>query len=119
MAFGLVDLLVPLASDWKPLPVAAGVLAVWALVVVQVSSLARRWLSKRAWRAIHLTSYGAYWLASLHGTFAGTDAANPLYVATSVVTLAAVVFAASYRVLTAPQRSRRPGRRERAVADVA
>ena len=107
VAFGLADILVPFAGDWKPAPVAVGVLAMWGLVAVQVSSLARRRLSKRTWRGVHLASYASYWLASLHGTFAGTDATNRLYVLTSVTTLGAVVFAASYRVLT---RSRRHGR---------
>lgn len=107
VAFGFADLVVPFASDWKPVPVAMGVLAMWGLAVVQLTSLTRRRLSKRAWRSVHMTSYGVYWLAGLHGTYAGADATNKLYVATSVVTLAAVAFAASYRALSPPRRSRR------------
>mgnify|MGYP001820073943 FL=1 len=116
VAFGIADILVPFASDWKPAPVAVGVLAMWGLVAVQASSLARRHLSKRTWRGIHLASYASYWLASLHGTFAGTDANNRLYVLTSVTTLGAVVFAGSYRVLTRSRRPMRPlGGREPAT----
>jgi len=98
--FGWADVLVPFASSWKRLPVAAGVLSMWGLVVVQATSLARRHLSKQAWRRFHLVSYASYWLASLHGTFAGTDATNKLYVITSIGSLLAVVFAAIYRVAT-------------------
>jgi len=104
VAFGLVDLLVPFASAWKPIPVALGVIAMWGIAVVQATSVARKRFSKKTWRRIHLTSYGTYWLASFHGTFSGTDASNSLYVATSFVTLGAVCFAAIYRVLTTGQR---------------
>ena len=38
--FGLADLTVPFASDWKPIPVALGVIAAWLLGVVQITSLA-------------------------------------------------------------------------------
>lgn len=107
--FGLADVLIPFASDWQPIPVAAGVVAMWGLLVVQLTSLARRHLPKRVWRGLHLTSYLSFWLVSLHGTFAGTDAANPLYVATSVLTLAAAVFAIAYRILAPGRRVGRAG----------
>ncbi len=35
--FGLADLAVPLASDWKPVAVAAGVVAMWSIVAVLAS----------------------------------------------------------------------------------
>ncbi len=108
--FGLLDLIVPFASDWKPLPVALGVVALWGLVAVEVTSLARKRLSKRTWRAVHLSSYATFWLTSLHATFAGTDASSPLYVATSVTTLLAVVVAVTYRILRGRGAPRRPAR---------
>lgn len=104
--FGVLDLIVPFMAHWKPLPVALGVLAMWALVAVQLTSLIRNRLSKRVWRGIHLTSYGAFWLTSLHSTFAGTDRAQPLYLTTTVVSVAVVMFAALYRILNG--RRRRP-----------
>lgn len=106
VGFTLAELAVPLASDWKPVPVALGVVALWGLIVVEVSSLARRRLSKRTWRGIHLISYGVYWLTSLHGTFAGTDATNRVYVGTSIATLAAMIAATTYRLLTRGRRGR-------------
>ena len=108
VSFGLSDVLVPFASDWKPGAVALGVFAMWGVIAVEVSSLAKRRLSRRAWRAIHLTSYPTYWLAGLHGTFAGTDATSLLYVSTSIVTLGAVLFATLYRVLHTKRQLREP-----------
>lgn len=101
--FDVVDVLVPLASEWKPWQVALGVLAFWGLVVVEVTSLTLRRIPRRVWRAIHFTSYATFLLTSLHGTFAGTDATQPLYVWTSIVTTLTLVFALAYRIL-----SRRP-----------
>ncbi|MGI9644516.1 MAG: ferric reductase-like transmembrane domain-containing protein [Ilumatobacteraceae bacterium] len=113
--FDLVDVLVPFASEWKTGAVALGVMAFWGLAVVQATSLAMRRLQRRVWRGIHLTSYAAFLLTSLHGTFAGTDATNVLYVATSIVTTAALIFAVTYRVL-ARRRPRSRSERPAAVA---
>ncbi len=103
VTFSLVDVLVPFAADWKPIPVALGVIAFWGLIAVQLTSLAMKRLPRRVWRSIHLVSYAVFWLSSLHGTFAGSDATNRLYVATSVTTVVAVVLAATHRAV----RSRR------------
>lgn len=103
--FSIADLVVPFASDWKPFPVALGVLATWLLVTVQATSLAMKRLPRRLWRKIHLTSYLAFFLTSLHGTLAGTDASNLLYQATSLAALAAVIFTTLYRVMTRRRRA--------------
>lgn len=107
--FSLVDLFVPFASDWKPFPVALGVLATWLLVIIQATSLAMKRLPRSVWRKIHLTSYLTFFLTSLHGTLAGTDATNLIYQGTSIAALTAVIFTTLYRVMT---RRRRPPIRE-------
>lgn len=111
--FTVVDLAVPFAADWRPVPVGLGVLAMWTLVAVQVTSLMRRRLPRRFWRLMHLTSYVAFWLTSLHGTFSGSDRMQPLYLVTSVLSVAAVVFAMSYRILNG--RHRGSGERSRSA----
>ncbi|MDH5237358.1 MAG: ferric reductase-like transmembrane domain-containing protein, partial [Acidimicrobiia bacterium] len=87
--FDLVDLAIPFVADWKPIPVALGVLATWLLVIVELTSLAMKRLPRRTWHRIHLASYLTFFLASLHGTLAGTDAANPLYQVTSILAVVA------------------------------
>ncbi|MGD9752760.1 MAG: ferric reductase [Acidimicrobiia bacterium] len=109
VSFGLVDLLVPFASDWKPGAVALGVLAMWLVVAVQVTSLAMRHLPRRAWRVVHLSSYLAFWATSMHAAFAGTDRTSLLYQVTAVLAIAAVVWSLLYRV-TNPKRRRAAGR---------
>ena len=104
--FDLLDVLVPFASEWKPWPTAIGVIALWGLLAVEITSLAMKRLPRRFWRAVHFTSYATFLLTSLHGTFAGTDATHLMYVATTFLTTGAVVFAVCYRILT-----RRPPKR--------
>ena len=96
--FTIADLVVPFASEWKTWQVALGVFAFWGVVVVETTSLAMKHLPRRVWRGIHLTSYVTFLLTSLHGTFAGTDATNTLYVATSIITTVALMLAIVYRV---------------------
>lgn len=98
--FSIPDLLVPFASTWKPVPVALGVLAMWLLVAVEVTSLAKERLPRRIWRRIHLSSYLAFFLTSLHGVLAGTDATGLPFQITSFVTLGLVIFVTLFRILT-------------------
>lgn len=97
--FGLVDILVPFASSWKPWQVALGVLAFWGLLAVEATSLAMKRLPRTTWRAIHFTSYAVFVLTSFHGTFAGTDATNRLYAWTSVAVTVTLVIAVIVRIL--------------------
>jgi DMSO/TMAO reductase YedYZ heme-binding membrane subunit len=85
VSFTPTQLLVPLASDYRPAAVAAGVVALYLLVAVEVTSLARRWLPRRVWRGVHLLSYGLYALGTVHLLAAGTDATNPAVLAVVVV----------------------------------
>jgi DMSO/TMAO reductase YedYZ heme-binding membrane subunit len=98
-SFGAREILVPFASAWKPVPVAAGVVAAYSLVAVQASSIAMRRLPKRWWRAIHLTSFASFWMATLHGLAAGTDRTNRLLLLGYVAAAATVVFLTAYRLL--------------------
>jgi len=72
-SFGLADVLVPFASAWKPIPVALGIVGMYILVTVELTSLLQRHLPRTVWRQIHLASYGLFAFASLHALSAGTD----------------------------------------------
>lgn len=77
-AFGPVDVLVPLASEWRPLPVALGIVGLYVLVAVELTSLLQRHLPRGVWRQVHLASYGAFALATGHALTAGTDVGDLL-----------------------------------------
>lgn len=105
--FGVVDVLVPGASEWKPGAVAWGVVSAWLLMAVQLSSLVMKRLPRHLWRAIHLLSYLMLWTGIVHGVQAGTDAGNPLYVWSMGLLALVVAFLTMFRVLTARRRRRR------------
>lgn len=96
--FDLLDVMVPFASAWEPLAVALGVLALWLLAAVEVTSLAMKRLPKRLWRGLHLASYAVFLLTSIHAALAGTDAGQRLYQATSILMIVAVAWATMYRI---------------------
>lgn len=98
VTFGLADITVPFASDWRPGAIAFGVLGMWLLIAVQLTSMAMRLLPRRFWRAIHFTSYVAFWLTSMHSAYAGTDRSSILYQVTAAASVLAVAWALMYRV---------------------
>ena len=75
--FDLSDLLIPFASNWKSSAVAWGVISMWVLLAVEISSLLRSRIPRKAWKTIHLSSYVAFFAATIHGLTAGTDATKP------------------------------------------
>lgn len=115
--FTLADIVVPFTSSYQRLPVAWGVLAMWLLLAVEATSLMMKRLPKQTWRRIHLTSYLAAALSTLHGFTAGTDAGNPAYVWASVGSVSAVGFFLVYR-LALPKRRARQQRAARVAAEV-
>ena len=76
--FGVRELLVPFASGWQPGAVALGVVGVYLLVAIEVTSLLMKRLPRRFWRGVHFSSYALFVLATGHLLFAGTDASERL-----------------------------------------
>ncbi|MBI3647212.1 MAG: ferric reductase-like transmembrane domain-containing protein [Actinobacteria bacterium] len=113
MVFTLPDLLLPLRASYRPVAIAAGILAMYGTVIVLVSSWVKRWTSTRFWRALHVLAVPAFTLSLVHGLFAGTDSAQPwmwpIYAFTGSVTL----FLVLVRTLTygyRPERAPAPAR---------
>jgi methionine sulfoxide reductase heme-binding subunit len=97
--FGLTDVLVPFASSWHPVAVAWGIVGLYLLLAVELTSLARRHLSRRLWRGVHALSFPLFALATIHGLTAGTDRGNLFWQITVWATTAAVVFLTAVRLL--------------------
>lgn len=104
--FGIVDVLVPWASEWNPGAVAWGIVAMYLLVAVEVTSLAMRRLPRRLWRLIHWTSPACFATATVHGWQAGTDTGRAMFVAVagSIVVLSVLLM---FRVWCARRASQR------------
>jgi hypothetical protein len=102
--FGLTSVLVPLASHWHPLAVAWGVVSLYLLATVELTSLFRRRLPRRLWRQIHLLSFPLFITSTIHGLSAGTDAQTHMAIVAALLTLAAVAILTALRLDQAPPR---------------
>lgn len=107
-SFGLTDVLVPFAATWHPLAVAWGVVGLYLLLAVELTSLARKHLSHAFWRRTHVLALPLYVVATIHYLAAGTDATNPMsFVAIGVSTASvAILFVRRMREMQARTRER-------------
>jgi predicted ferric reductase len=96
---GLRQILVPFTSSWHPLAVAWGVVGLYLLAAVEVTSLLRSRIPKRWWKGVHMSSYGLYAVATIHMLTAGTDRHSHLLLWTVAATTAAIVFFTVYRIV--------------------
>lgn len=113
VGFGWTDLFVPLASAWRPGAVAWGIVALYLLLAVEVTSLLMRRLPRRAWHAVHLTSFAVFLATTVHALQAGSDADEPALRAFAIGASALVAGLTIARVL----RRRARGRRRPAAPD--
>ncbi len=105
---GWAEIFVPFATGYETLALAAGIVAFYLLVAVEVTSLLRGRISRRAWRGVHATSYALWPLAAVHGVLAGSDASVAVFGWTTIV--AAVVIFGLVIVRIARPAKRVPGR---------
>jgi methionine sulfoxide reductase heme-binding subunit len=113
-SFGVADVLVPFASSWHPLWVAWGIVSMYLLLAVELTSLARARLPRKLWHAVHLLSLPLFAFSTVHFAGAGTDAGNPLAVF-GMILLSGVVVGFLFRRFgrspsPTPTRGRRPVR---------
>lgn len=74
-----IAVLVPFAAEWNPGAIALGVVSLWAIGVVQVTSWVRRRMQRRTWNLVHQASYVAAWTMALHALTAGSDTGRPFF----------------------------------------
>ena len=112
IGFGPVELLVPFASTYKPAAVALGVIGMYVLIAIELTSLAMKKMPRRTWHAVHLTSFVLFVVATVHGITAGTDRNNAVFQWACLLTAALVLMMTLVRIWS-PRRAagRRPGSR--------
>jgi predicted ferric reductase len=108
--FGVADVLVPLASGYKSLAVAWGIVAMYLLVAIELTSLGKNRLPKQFWRGVHYTSVIVFVASTVHLLTVGTDRQNMLVRIAAAVSTAAAAFLLAYRVV-APKPTKAQPRR--------
>ena len=98
-SLGIVAAIVPLASTYRPLAVALGIISLDLTIAVIVTSLLRDRVGLRLWRAVHWAAYAAWPMAVVHSLFAGSDAFAPWMLAITGGCVAAVLASLAWRIL--------------------
>jgi predicted ferric reductase len=94
----VLNAIVPFTGSYRPLWIGFGVVAIDLLAALVITSVLRRRIGYRAWRAIHWSAYACWPLAMLHGLQAGSDASTPWARTVYVVCAASMLAAVGWRV---------------------
>ncbi|OXY90018.1 ferric reductase-like transmembrane domain-containing protein [Streptomyces diastatochromogenes] len=104
---GALDVLVPFVSDYQPLWLGLGTVAVDLMLAVLITSLLRERVGQRAWRAVHWLAYASWPVALAHGLGIGTDTGTDWMTWLTVCCAAAVLAALGIRVAHSARAARR------------
>lgn len=99
LKFTIVEELVPFGTDFKPLPIALGIVAMYLLVAVQGSSLIMNRLPRKFWKGLHYASYATLLLVALHAGWSGTDTSTWWYRALAILLISVATIAVLLRVI--------------------
>ncbi|MGI8412780.1 MAG: ferric reductase-like transmembrane domain-containing protein [Solirubrobacteraceae bacterium] len=94
----LADAVIPFASSYRPLWLGLGALSFDLLLALVITSLVRRRLGYRTWRAIHWLAYASWPVAVLHGLGTGSDTKVWWMLALTAACVAAVLAAMLTRI---------------------
>jgi methionine sulfoxide reductase heme-binding subunit len=106
----LTAAVIPLASSYERLALGLGAVSLDITIALIVTSVARRYLSRRLWRAVHLLAYVSWPVAWLHSITASTDLRHGwlflLAIACAVLVAAAVIWRLSAASRDVPRAQR-------------
>jgi DMSO/TMAO reductase YedYZ heme-binding membrane subunit len=108
VTFTLLGVLVPFVDDFEPAAVAWGIVAMYLLVAVELSSLLRRRLGKRMWRVLHSLSFPLFLTGTVHLLQIGTDRTTLPLRAAVLVVVTVICVATVVRVIDTDRDAQRP-----------
>src|SRR6201999_1236852 len=94
----LLDAVIPFAGTYRPFWLGLGAVSFDLLIALVVTSLARRRLGYRSWRAIHWLAYASWPVAVFHGLGTGSDSMAWWMLALTGACVAAVLLAVFVRI---------------------
>jgi predicted ferric reductase len=106
----LTSAVIPLASSYERLGIGLGAVSLDITIAIIVTSLLRRHLSRRLWRAVHLLAYASWPVAWLHSITSSADPRHGwlflLAIACAVLVAAAVIWRLSAASRDVPRAER-------------
>lgn len=97
----LAAAIVPFNSPYERLWIGLGAVSLDITVAVVVTSLLRRHLSRRTWRAVHLLAYASWPVAWVHSIYSATDMRHGGLFLLAVACAVVVVAGAGWRLAAA------------------
>lgn len=98
LGFSIKELLIPFSSEFDPIPVGLGVIALYIFAIVMMSSLFYKIKAPKLWRLLHYLAYPIFILVFIHGVFIGTDTSTPWMQIIYWATASVMVVATGYRM---------------------
>jgi sulfoxide reductase heme-binding subunit YedZ len=103
---GYVDIpitasVIPFTSPYERFWLGLGAVSLDLMLAAIVTSLLRRHLSRRAWRAVHLLAYLSWPVAWVHSMFSSGDLQHGVLLILAIGCAAAVVGGAAWRLIAA------------------
>ena len=71
--FGWNEILIPLASHYRPVWMALGIVGLYLGIAIGISTLLRKRIGYSWWRRLHVLTLGIFALAAIHGLGTGSD----------------------------------------------
>jgi predicted ferric reductase len=106
----LAAAVIPFASAYQPLWLGLGAVCLDLMAVIIVTSLLRRRIGRRPWRAVHWLAYLSWPVALVHSIGSSTDMRGGPLLATAAACTLAVLGAAAWRLAGARRALPRAGR---------
>ena len=101
-ALGWKASILPFSSSYRRLWLGLGVVAIYLLLAIVVTSLLRPYFGQFAWRAVHWLTYLMWPVAVIHGIGTGTDPRFAWMLAIEAGCIGSVVAAVAWRATAAP-----------------
>jgi methionine sulfoxide reductase heme-binding subunit len=73
MHFSLAQIFVPFASDYQPGLVALGTISFYLMIILIMTSYARKFFSYNVWRTLHFLNIALYLFSIVHAIYLGSD----------------------------------------------
>ena len=88
--FGLNEILIPLASHYRPEWMAFGIVGLYLGIAIGISTLLRKHIGYKWWRKLHVLTLAIFALAAIHGIGTGSDTQTPWALGIYIVSIALV-----------------------------
>jgi len=113
VSISLAAIVIPFVSAYEPLWLGLGAVSLDLMAAIIVTSLLRRHLGRRTWRAVHWLAYASWPVAVVHSVFSSKDLQSGPLLYLALACIAAVIGALAWRVARAraaiPRAGRVPG----------